>query len=84
MPVSNTSLVERIARVLAGRDVSINAEGHDASAGNRVDETWYQYRDDAISVLKTLREPDPAMAAAGDAEMWERMVLAALDAEAAS
>jgi len=84
MPVSNTSLVERIARVLAGRDVSINAEGHDASAGTRVDETWYQYRDDAISVLKTLREPDAAMAAAGDAEMWERMVLAALDAEAAS
>ena len=82
MPVSNTSLVERIARVLAGRDVSINAEGHDASAGARVDESWYQYRDDAVSVLRTLREPDPAMAAAGDPDMWERMVLAALEGEA--
>ena len=81
MPVSNTSLVERIARVLAGREVSINAEGHDPSAGSRVDAIWRDYRDDALSVLRTLREPDPVMAAAGDADLWERMVEAALDAE---
>lgn len=81
MPVSNTSIVERIARVLAGRDVSINAEGRDPSAGDRVDTTWRDYREDALSVLRTLREPDPVMAAAGDAATWERMVEAALESE---
>ena len=34
MPVSNLSLVERIARILAGRAVSANAEGDEASAGD--------------------------------------------------
>ncbi|MEA2999939.1 MAG: hypothetical protein QOK17_1772 [Sphingomonadales bacterium] len=81
MPVSNTSIVERIARVIAGRVVSINAEGDDASAGDKVDSTWRDYREDARSILRTLREPDPAMAEAGDAEIWERMVLAALERE---
>ena len=81
MPVSHTSIVERIARVLAGRDVSVNAEGDDPSAGDRVDAVWRDYREDALSVLRTLREPDPAMAAAGDAAMWERMVEASLAIE---
>jgi hypothetical protein len=83
MPVSTTSALERIARVIAGRVVSINAEGGDASAGDRVNEIWRDYVDDARSVLRTLREPDPVMAAAGDAEIWERMVMAAIDAEEA-
>lgn len=78
MPVSSTSAVERIARVIAGRIVSINAEGHDASAGDRVDRLWRDHRDDALSVLRTLREPDPAMAEAGDVDIWERMIAAAL------
>lgn len=83
MPVSNTSLVERMARVLAGREVSINADGEDPSAGHRIDGIWRDYLDDAVSVLKTLREPDPSMAAVGDVEMWERMIGAALaEAEA--
>jgi len=30
-------------------------------------------------VLRTLREPSEAMAAAGDVAAWERMVLVALD-----
>jgi hypothetical protein len=81
MPVSATSALERIARVIAGRVVSINAEGGDASAGDRVNEIWRDYIDDARSVLRTLREPDPVMAAAGDAEIWERMVMAAIDSE---
>ena len=81
MPVSNTPALERIARVIAGRVVSINAEGGDPSAGDRVDHIWRDYIDDARSVLRTLREPDPVMAAAGDAAVWERMVLAAIDAE---
>ena len=84
MPVSNTSLIERIARVIAGRVVSINADGDDPSAGSRVDEIWRDYREDALSILKTLREPDPSMAAAGDLATWQRMIEAALaDAGAA-
>jgi hypothetical protein len=81
MPVSNTSIVERIARVIAGRVVSINADGADPSAGPRVDETWRDYVGDALSVLRTLREPDQIMANAGNVETWERMVLAAIEAE---
>jgi hypothetical protein len=83
MPISNTPAVERIARVIAGRILSINAEGGDSSAGDLVDETWRNYREDALSILRTLREPDGAMADAGDSEMWERMVMAAIRAEEA-
>jgi len=78
MPVSNTSLVERIARVIAGRVVSANAEGGHASAGPLVDSVWRDYRDDALSVIRTLREPDAVMAEAGDVDVWERMIEAAL------
>ena len=78
MPVSSTSLIERIARVIAGRVVSINAGGEDPSAGERVDAIWRDYRDDALSIIRTLREPDPAMAEAGDVAVWERMIEAAL------
>ncbi|MGQ0589883.1 MAG: hypothetical protein ACT4N8_10190 [Sphingosinicella sp.] len=78
MPVSNTDVVERIARVIAGRIVSSNADGSDPSAGNIVDRVWRDYREDALSILRTLREPDPAMAAAGDLAVWERMIEAAL------
>jgi hypothetical protein len=83
MPVSNLTLVERIARVLAARALSINAQGDDPSAGPNVDETWHEHTDDALSILRTMREPDPVMAAAGDPDMWERMVEAALNVERA-
>jgi hypothetical protein len=78
MPVSNTDVVERIARVIAGRIVSINAEGSDPSAGDIVDRVWRDYREDALSILRTLREPDQKMADAGDLAAWERMIEAAL------
>ena len=78
MPVSNTSLTERIARVIAGRVVSINAGGEDASAGERIDSIWRDYRGDAMSIIRTLREPDEAMARGGDVAVWERMIEAAL------
>ena len=78
MPVSSTSLIERIARVIAGRVVSINAEGGQSSAGPLVDSVWRNYREDALSIIRTLREPDPAMAQAGDVATWERMIEAAL------
>jgi hypothetical protein len=83
MPVSNLTLVERIARVLAARQLSINADGDDPSAGPDVDEIWHEHVRDALAILHTMREPDPVMAAAGDPEIWERMVEAALDAERA-
>ena len=80
MDASNTNIVERIARVLTGQRLSSNAEGDDPSAGDAVDAQWRDHVDDAVAVLKTLREPDRAMAAAGDADIWEKMVLAGLAA----
>lgn len=84
MPISELSAVERIARVLAGQRLSINADGYEPSAGDEVDAEWFHYRDDAIAVLKTLREPDIVMANAGDPEMWRRMVEAVLEDYGAS
>ena len=78
MPESNRPLVERIARVLAGAELSSNAEGIEASAGPEVDRAWRAYVNRAIAVLRTAREPDEAMAAVGNAEMWRNMVEAAI------
>lgn len=79
MDISTTPAIERVARVLAGQRISANAEGDRESAGREVDAQWRDYREDAIAVLKTLREPDQAMAAAGDVAIWERMILAGLE-----
>lgn len=79
MPEANTPLIERIARVLAGLALSSNADGGDPSAGGGVDEAWHDYRDHALAVIRELREPDPAMAAAGDTQVWANMVRAALE-----
>lgn len=81
MDISNTPLVERIARVLAGQRLSSNAEGSNPSAGEAVDLAWRQHLDDARAVLRTIREPDEDMAAAGDTAVWERMVHAAIEAD---
>jgi hypothetical protein len=78
MPVSEKSLVERIARVLAGAKLSSNAEGSNGSAGPDVDRTWREHVNQALAVLHTLREPDERMAAAGDAEVWRKMVESAI------
>ncbi|HEX7822085.1 MAG TPA: hypothetical protein VF463_15865 [Sphingobium sp.] len=78
MPVSSTPAIERIARVLAGHKLSQNAEGTEEHASNSVEMEWGDWIDSAIAVLKTLREPDAGMAAAGDVEVWERMVAAAI------
>lgn len=79
MDVSYGSVVERIARVLAGQRISANADGNAESAGRLVDAQWREHQADAVAVLKTLREPDTCMAAAGDVAVWERMILAALE-----
>lgn len=81
MNISSTPAVERIARVLAGERLSANAEGDRRSAADEVDASWPRHRDDAIAVLRTLREPDEAMASAGDPRIWEAMILAALAEE---
>ena len=78
MPESSTPLIERIARVLAGAALSSNAEGSDPSAGAKVDAAWPQHLNQALAVLHTMREPDEAMAAAGDLETWRKMVEAAI------
>lgn len=78
MDISQQNIVERIARVLAAERASINADGDDPSAADTVDARWPDHVDEAVAVLKTMREPDEAMAQAGDAAMWERMILAAL------
>ena len=64
MPVSTTSLIERIARVIAGRVVSINAGGEDPSAGERVDSIWRDYRGDALSIIRSQTCTSPASAIA--------------------
>jgi len=78
MPESNRPLVERIARVLAGEALSSNANGSDPSAGDKVDRAWREHLDEAEAVLHTAREPDEAMAAVGDTDMWRNMVEAAI------
>jgi hypothetical protein len=78
MPESNRPLVERIARVLAGETLSINANGSDPHAGDEVDRVWREHVDEALAVLHTAREPDEAMAAVGDAGMWRNMIEAAI------
>ena len=78
MPESNCPLVERIARVLAGAALSSNAEGSDPSAGAKVDLAWRQHMNQALAVLHTMREPDEEMAAAGDADVWRKMVETAI------
>jgi hypothetical protein len=78
MPESNCPLVERIARVLAGAKLSVNADGGDSHAAAEVDRTWREHVNQALAVLHTAREPDEAMAAVGDANMWRNMVEAAI------
>jgi hypothetical protein len=78
MNVSKGGVVERIARVLAGQRLSANADGADAHAADAVDAAWQNHIDDAVAVLRTMREPDARMANAGDPAVWEKMILAAL------
>ena len=78
MDIATMTAAERIARVLAGQRASANADGDEKSASDTVDATWRDHLDDAVAVLKTLREPDEAMAQAGDPAVWEKMILTAI------
>jgi len=63
MDVAITPALERIARVLAARALSANAQGAEVSASTSVDATWPAHHADAVAIMRTLREPDEAMAA---------------------
>lgn len=78
MPQSNRPLVERVARVLCGAQLSDNAEGREESAADQVDRHWPAHVNQALAVLHTMREPDEAMAAVGSEETWRAMVEAAI------
>jgi hypothetical protein len=82
MAEHSTHTIERIARVLAGERLSANAEGADPSAGSAVDQRWRDYRDQAVAVLKSLRDPPPEIDAATDREAWSRAIAAALGEQA--
>jgi hypothetical protein len=75
---AHMSLVERVARVMAGEALSSNANGSDPSAGDKVDRAWRQHIPEALAVLHAIREPDEAAAAAGDAAIWQRMIEASI------
>ena len=79
MPTSTTPAVERIARVLAGRQLSLNGDGDDPHAAGAVDASWREHIDDAYAILHTLREPDAQMAEAGDVGVWRKMIGAVLE-----
>ena len=82
MPMSNLPLAERIARVLAGAELSRNADGSNGSAAADVDAHWKDHLNQAMAILHTMREPDHLMAEAGDPQVWTSMVEAAIrDAE---
>ena len=78
MAVSEKPLVERIARVLVGAAHSSNAQGSDPSAGEKIDLVWHEHVNQALAVLHTMREADEDMAAAGDPDMWRKMVEVAI------
>jgi hypothetical protein len=81
------TIIERVARVLAGQYYSRNAEGHapeGSAVSDLVDARWPDFRHEAMAVLKTLREPDEPMIAAArglqdPAQIWDAMMRAAID-----
>jgi hypothetical protein len=78
MTANSTHTIERIARVLAGERLSSNAEGADPSAGSAVDMRWHDYREEAVAILKSLREAPPEIAQIGETDAWTRAIAAAL------
>ena len=71
-------LLERIARVLAGAELSANGDGNDPHAADRVDATWLDHRNQAMAILHTMREPDPGVTDPAEAEAWRKIIDAAI------
>ena len=70
-------LPERIARVIAGEELSVNADGGNAHAATEVDESWPDHLAQAIAILNTIREPDSHVDPA-DAAAWQRIIDSAI------
>src|SRR3546814_6058256 len=66
MLVSSTPAVARVARVLAGLKLSLNAEGGDTNAGGAVDAGWQDGIENVLSVVGTLRQPGEEMVGIGE------------------
>ena len=91
MPASFAGWSGRVTRRFRdfNADLLVTSQQHDDAVGKavRIAEILhraYYNTDDALSILRTMREPDPVMAAAGDPDVWERMVEAALSVERAA
>ena len=67
-------LIERIARVIAGYRLSANADGAECSAADSVDALWVAHQDEALAILKALREPSPTMLETGLGDEWGVMI----------
>jgi hypothetical protein len=63
--------------VLAGVSLSLQCRRSDPSAGEKVDRAWKDHVNKALR-SSTRREPDEAMAAAGNSGVWRDMVEAAI------
>ena len=74
-------LLERIARVLAGAELSTNAEGDDPHAADAVDDSWHEHRNQAMAILHVMREPDSAVHDETEAATWRKLIEAAIAAE---
>lgn len=70
-------LPERIARVIAGEELSANADGRDLHAAGAVDESWPEHLHQAIAILNTIREPDSSVDPA-DTAAWQRIIDSAI------
>src|SRR3546814_13967139 len=78
MPVTSMSLIERIAHILAARDLSINAGGGDPSAADRVNAASRHHLAVALSGLCHFREPATILTAAGTGPLCGLLVGLAL------
>lgn len=71
-------LLERVARVLAGAELSSNADGGNPHAADAVDDSWRDHLNQAVAILHTMREPDPEVTDAADAAAWRKLIDAAI------
>jgi hypothetical protein len=71
-------MLERIARVLAGAEVSANGDGDNPHAAQEVDEHWRDHRNQAMAILHVMREPDADVRDENDALVWRRLIEAAI------
>ena len=78
MTTRTMPLLERIARVLAGAELSANADGDDQHAAREVDDSWRDHRNQAMAILHVMREPDAEVDDEADAAVWRKLIEAAI------